>query len=516
MDFKIKKIGKFTSGERYQSGHMKKTRTFSAKKSIIGLLIIIVLLLTGTIKALSNVDFTVFLSIAGSDLATDPNGHTNFLLLGVGGGVHDGSDLTDTIIVASLDQKTNYVTLISIPRDLWLEDKTMGGSRINEVYFTAKEYYKGDSEKAITYMKDKIEGFLGTTIQYYGKIDFEGFKEIIDSIGGIDINVPEAIYDPLYPKGETGLYETFQIEKGQQHMDGETALKYARSRHTTSDFDRSNRQQEIIYAIKEKMLSSNTVFSKDKITKILDVIKKNIETNITADEIFTLGTYANKISKDMIVQRLIHDDPSKCGGLLYTPEKQFYGGAFVLISAGGVKNIQEYMDLNFDHPEIARENSKIHILNGSKREGAAGETKQILQRFCFDINRYGNAATKDIQQTTYYYKKMLDSNGNEINKRPVALEFLELLIPGKESTVIPEEYKDYMAGTDILLVLGADYTESSKYIEDPFYSLPLPAEAPANIGLPGAGTAETGTTTVPTPGTKPATAPTTSTTNENQ
>ncbi|MFA6992888.1 MAG: LCP family protein, partial [Candidatus Gracilibacteria bacterium] len=296
-----------------------------------------------------------------------------------------------------------------------------------------------------------------------------GFKDIIDAIGGIDIYIPEEIYDTAYPKGETGLYETFSVDKGMNHMDGAMALKYARSRHTTSDFNRSQRQQDILYAIKEKVLKANILLSKSKIENIFEAVEKNLETDLSAEEIFTLGSYASKITRDKIVQRLIHDDPSQCGGFLYTPERELFDGAFVLIPAGGIEIIHSYINLNFNYPEITRENAKIHVLNGTKREGAAGETKQILQRYCLNINRYGNANRKDIKKTTYYYKS---------EKKPATLEFLQKLIPGEESTEIPEEYKDYMAGTDIILEMGSDYTESENYMEDPFYSLPMPVDTP--------------------------------------
>jgi len=476
MEFRVKKI-RNKIPEKHQSVFPEHGRKIiNPKRSIMIFAIIIIALLFGIAKAAKNIDYTTILSVAGENLLTDGKGHTNFLLVGIGGGIHEGSDLTDTIMVASLDQDKKLVSMLSIPRDYWIEDKKMGGSRINEIYFNRKKYYNDTSEEALEYMRDKVEDLVGIEIQYWVKIDFKGFTEIIDAIGGIDIDVPEGIYDPLYPKGETGLYETFSIKKGMNHLDGETALKYARSRHTTSDFDRSKRQQDILYAIKEKTLKADIIFSKSKIEKILSVIKDNLETNISIEEILTLGSYADDISRDKIVQRLLHDDPSQCGGFLYTPERQFFNNAFVLIPAGGPESIYRYATLIFEYPEIAHEDTKIHILNSTKRAGAAGETKQILQRHCFNINRYGNGRSKDIKETTYYYKKKLDKNGKPINEEPIVLEFLQTIIPGKVSTEVPEEYKEYMINTDIILEMGSDYTESSNYMEDPFYSLPMPAQ----------------------------------------
>ena len=142
---------------------------------------------------------------------------------------------------------------------------------------------------------------MGIPIHYWVKIDFDGFKDLVDAIGGIDINVEKAIYDPNYPKDGTYLYEPFSISAGQQHLDGNTSLKYARSRYTTSDFDRADRQQQIIYAIKEKALQTETILNREKISQILESLKNNIETNITIKELLTLGSLAGDYSSDKIL-----------------------------------------------------------------------------------------------------------------------------------------------------------------------------------------------------------------------
>lgn len=491
MDFKTKKIRRniyprTDSNPREFHKHHKRV---NIRVPTIIFFTIIAFLLFGTIKALENIDYSVFLSVAGKDLLKDEFGHTNFLLLGTGGGVHDGADLTDTIMIASLDSTDKLVTIISVPRDLYVKDPLVGDSRINEVYFSGKNYYDGDSIKSLEHTKKKIEEVTGIDIHYWAKANFVGFKDLIDALGGIDVNVTEDIYDPFYPKGETGLVEVFQVEKGWQHMDGETALKYARSRKTTSDFDRSDRQQEIIYAIKEKSLKTQTLLNGGKIKKLLQALKDNIETNITAGEILTLGSFANNFTKDKIVHRTMHDDPSKCGGLLYTPEKENFGGAFVLLPAGGQKFIQRFFDINFNYPKISRENAKLQILNGTNNGGLAGTTMQILERFCFDIVRYGNARAINLTETTYYQRKKIDENGNVINPTPETLKYLQKLIPGKVGTEIPEDYSQYTEA-DIIIEIGSDYLDSPDRISDPFFDLP-PALIPTGSGSTNTGSGST-------------------------
>lgn len=490
MDFKTNKIGTKKTPGNFSLFSLKNKIIFS----IIAGFIIVIFLLTGIVKALSKIDVSSVLQIAGADLKTDINGNTNFLLLGSGGEGHDGGDLTDTIIVASYNHKSKLATMMSIPRDLFVKDKEVGSSRINEVYFNANLYYE-DPAKALEHFMEKVEEIMGEEIHYYAKVDFKGFKELIDAIGGIDVYVNESIYDPFYPKEETILYETFSLQKGLQHLDGDTALKYARSRKTTSDYDRSDRQQKILYAIKDQVLKTNLIFNQNKIQEILDTLKANVKTNISVKEILTLGAIAKNISQEKLVHRLLHDDPTRCGGFLYPPDRSLYGGAFVLIPAGGWDFLHLYTNLNFNYPEIARENTQIQVLNGTRGGGIAGSTKQILQRYCFDVNRFGNGRSKEITQTTYFYKQKFDENGDKIESRPQALDFLQKLIPGKESMDIPTDYSEYIEGTDIILEIGSDYTTSPEYIRDPFLSLPALPVQPAAIS----DTTETSPTTTPTP-----------------
>ncbi len=467
MDFKKQKIGE---GNKPES----KGKTIKIKIPIIISIAIIIVLLVGIAKAVSHINFTVLLKVAGDELKKDEYGHTNFLILGTGGVKHEGADLTDTIILASLDDENKLVTMMSIPRDFYIKDEKIGNSKINEVYYNSKKYYEDDENKALEYTKSKIEELTGIQIHYVTKINFQGFKDLVDAIGGIDIYVDEAIYDPYYPKDGTFLYETFSISAGMHHMDGETALKYARSRKTTSDFDRADRQQKIIYAIKEKALKTEVILDKEKLINLLNALKNNIETNIQVKEMLTLGGMAEDYSQDSIAQRLIHDDPTKCGGFVYPPNPEYYSGMFVLIPAGGYEIIKQYTDLTFNYPQVAKEVVSIYILNGTKEYGVAGETKQVLKRLCLEISGFGNSPVQDKTKTTYYYKEKYDEKGNKIDSKPKVLEFLEKYIPGTETTIIPEEYNSYFEKADILIELGSDYVNSETYLKDNFYYIDSP------------------------------------------
>lgn len=417
----------------------------------------------GIFQALRGFNLQKVLFLLGADLEEDAYGHTNILLLGTGTQMHEGSDLTDTIMVAGIDQETKKVTLLSIPRDLYIKDQKFGGMRINNLYYTAKKILKSP-EIGIELTKEHVEEVLGIKIQYYAKIDFEGFVEVINQIDGIDLEIPETIFDPLYPKGETGQYETFFISQGQSHLDGETALKYVRSRETTSDFSRSQRQQKILLAIKEKAEKSGILKDKDTLEEIYNTLRNKIETNLGIRDLIRLaeiGTEINtEINTESIQNYLVHDDPSKCGGFLYPGERNLYGGAFVFIPAGeSFEPIRKMANIVLGNSGINK--IKLQILNGTNRSFLAGKTKVILKRHCIDVVRYGNGRSTKIATTTYFRKK----NTPGIN---TMISLLQQFIPGEISDQTPPEYIafPYESDADIILELGNNYLRYE--MEDPF------------------------------------------------
>ena len=159
----------------------------------------------------------------------------NILILGENGG------LTDTIMVASINPSLKTISLISVPRDLYVE-----GRKINEI---ARDFGR---DTLGVYIHD----ITGLVIQHYVTMQFDGFKKIVDSLGGLDINVSKDIEDKNYPVGD-GTVSTFSIAAGWQHMDGETALKYARTRHDDSDFERAKRQQQVVDTVLQKFNALN-------------------------------------------------------------------------------------------------------------------------------------------------------------------------------------------------------------------------------------------------------------------
>ena len=474
MDFKTRRIRKKPKPQRIKrkttefkapKGHSSKKSDYSVHFATAGgSLLLIVLLLVGIYWAVSSLDFSGIVFSFGKSLVTDETGKTNILLIGTGGEGHDGADLTDTLIVASIDYDNLIVPMLSIPRDFYILPRQ---ERINSVYFSTLAEGK-TSKAAIQELENTVEEITGLEIQYYAKVDFGGFVDIVDALGGVDVDVENAIYDPYYPKGETIYYETFSIDAGPQTLNGETALKYARSRKTTSDFDRAKRQQQLLFAIKEKALSLDILTNPTKIGEIYDSVDDSIETNLSLGEILELGKLAEEFQKENLYPLVINDDPTSCGGLVYTPAREFFSGASVLLPVG-----EEYEYVNFfvglvmnNIQSISNPTDEIQVLNGTKTEGLAYEGLNLLGRFCLPVVYYGNSTEKPLELSTIYYKT--DEEGNP----PQSLEMIQTLMPNLQTQEgIPPEYleTERRMNSTIVIELGEDYLQNR--IEDPFKTL---------------------------------------------
>lgn len=303
----------------------------------------------------------------------------NLLLLGVGGEAHEGPNLTDTIIFATIDPKTKKAVLVSLPRDLWVPELT---AKINSAYVYGEEKEKGTG---LIMAKAMVEKVLGQPIDYAIKIDFNGFVKAVDNLGGLDITVDRTFDDYAYPvagkedelcghqesevaslsaqiaTGSASESETFpcryehlHFDKGNIHLDGESALKYVRSRHALgpegSDFARSKRQEKIIKAIKDKVFSLDLLLNPVKAIDLVNVIKDSIVTDIKEEEYDDFIKLAQKMQNSDIKSAVIDTgnyEEDRPGLLINPPTGPEYRSQWVLIPAAGngdYKQIQKYVD----------------------------------------------------------------------------------------------------------------------------------------------------------------------------
>lgn len=387
--------------------------------------------------------------LLGASLSTDDRGHTNILLLGVGGKGHEGENLTDTIIIASIDQKHDKTSMLSIPRDLFVKS-SLGNSRINELYTNGKQ--KWGNGQTLEFVQNTLSDIFAIPIHYTIKIDFEAFKQIVDAIDGIDVYVEKTINDPMYPDDKTFGYDPFYMPKGLRHFNGTTALKYVRSRKTSSDFDRSKRQQQLLMAIKEKINDRNSYSRERLIKQLYYSLTDHIEMNLSIREILSLANFGRRFDSKNLSMANLNDDPFAQGGFLYTPARDLYGGASVLIPASDKFDaIQQFIRLIFYGPANTKE-FPAAILNGTRKTGLASRLKIIFLRFGIEIPYTGNAKNpkkQPLQTTTWY---ILDSNAMPL------FNFMKDLLQAPVTTEIPQEYlqNPNLNGIKIILELGED------------------------------------------------------------
>lgn len=309
------------------------------------------------------------------------DGRTNVLMLGIGGAGHEGPSLTDTIMVASIEKDGKDVALISIPRDMWSPTVS---AKINSAYAFGLE--KGDG---IDLAKKSVEEAIGLPIHYVGRVDFRGFTRAVDLVEGLDLEVETAFVDTRYPipgkeddlcgltieteekdgqkrevvKDATGSatplseitdlnnpftcrFETISFKKGPTHMDGITALKFVRSRHGSnnegSDFARSARQQKVLIAFREKVLSTETLTSPKTIIDLSKSFGESIDTNIGGEEV----PFFVKLFKDVQSQsvRRIVLDSGRDESVLAVGDPASHGGQYVLIpKSGNYEDLENYI-----------------------------------------------------------------------------------------------------------------------------------------------------------------------------
>ena len=273
-------------------------------------------------------------------LATTDN-LTNFLILGMRGEGSDSPDLTDTIIVASFSHNTRSITLLSVPRDLWINSLKI---KINAAYHYG-ELKKTDG--GLTLASAAIQESLGVPIHYSVALNFHGFIELIDLLNGVDINVEQGFTDSRFPipgkenaYPESTRYETISFSQGLQLMDGETVLKFVRSRHADgeegTDFARSRRQELLLSALRQKIISTNFLLNKDKLNQLYDIVNKNFSTDINPGLFPTMVRLA-LIARDSSLNSVTLSS-EKIGSdiaVLENPKPKDYDNQWVLIARDG-------------------------------------------------------------------------------------------------------------------------------------------------------------------------------------
>ena len=394
----------------------------------------------------------------------EEDGRTNIVLMGMGGEGHQGALLTDTIIIASIKHngdKPPEVALISIPRDLAVPFRGSRYLKINSIY-TYGTLDNDDNNPGGKVLSDFLGTMTGLDMHYYVRVDFEGFVRMIDSIGGITVDVKNSFYDSQYPTTNFG-YQTIRFTKGETELDGDLALKYARSRHGIvtdgyesegSDFARARRQQQILTATKDKTFSISTAINLKTINELLNVLGDHVRTNMEPWEMISMAEIFRELDNDKVISRVIDYESGLLGSMSGDD-----GASLLVASDSTFGEIKDFCKNIFDLDEIEklreqRKDTKIAILNGTEISGLASKNATKLSRMDYDVIYKGNTQEPDYEKAVIYDL----TNG----KKPDILKDLSGLY-GANSSLVSFDSESilkkpilYLDQTDFIVILGED------------------------------------------------------------
>ncbi len=397
------------------------------------------------------------------DLKGETEDRVNILLLGMGGEGHSGAYLTDTIIVASLKPSTQEVAFLSIPRDLFVPIPGYGWRKIN--YANAFGRLKNLPGGGETLTQEVVENITGLTIHYYARVDFEGFRKIIDDLGGINIEVERSFTDYMYPTYDFG-YQTVSFKQGEQIFNGEQALRFVRSRHGNnnegSDFARSRRQQKVLSALKDKIFSFNTFLNPNKIINVFDTLGEHSQTNLQPWEIIKISNIVKEINEEDIINLVLDSSP---GSPLHA--ETTIDGAYILRPNAGPDNFTEIERLAtniFSLGFIVKEEAKIEIQNGTNINGLGQSIADTLKSANFNVTKVANASDKNYKKTIIY-----DLTAGQ---KPYTLAALKEWLGAQVSSIVPAFYDGQAAAytlpeLDIVPEINSNFDDEINVEEKP-------------------------------------------------
>lgn len=390
----------------------------------------------------------LFNGSATKPLKGESRGRTNILLLGVGDPGHDGENLTDSILILSIDYKTNNIAIFSVPRDLYVKIPGNGSSKINAANVYAENKHKGSGPGVVSQV---ITNTFGIPIDYYILVNFSGLKQAVDAVGGVPVKVENSFCDYNYPTEYKGDTSTVCFNAGTQTMNGIKALQYSRSRHAYgpegSDFARGRRQQNVLIALKEKILSTNTTYNPKTIISLLGVMGSNVKTDFQVAEFARLYDIAKKVDQSKIIQKSFDNSPE---GMLVS-DSSTAAGYILMPKTGNWKEIQAAVANIFNTSGVKTEKATISILNGTWTGGLAATASDSLKGSGYNVVNTGDNPTKNYKKTV-----IIDNTGG---KKPLTIAALEKNFGVTATKAATATTTGTVGATtyDVQIILGTDY-----------------------------------------------------------
>ena len=331
------------------------------------------------------------------------SGRVTIILMGVDSRPDEPIARTDSIMVVTLDPKSGAAGMISVPRDMLVHPSLLNRDvKINTIHVLGEiNKFPGGGPALLS---ESVSELLGYPIDYYVRVNFDGFREIIDLLGGIDIDVAKVIDDPLYPDNNYG-YDPLYIPAGRQHMDGALALKYARTRHDDNDYERARRQQQVMLAVKDKILQPGQLASLlPRLPGLALALSKTVQTNMPIDKALTVARNLDQVNLqsptrvviDQTMGQTVNNDPKF--GFILIPDMNKLHAAAAAVFADAVENPGSNNAVAAISPEQLA-NVRLTVLNGSPQVGLAATGATGLANIGFNSVTVGNADQANYPQT---------------------------------------------------------------------------------------------------------------------
>ncbi|HEU4323807.1 MAG TPA: LCP family protein [Roseiflexaceae bacterium] len=371
----------------------------------------------------------------------------NLLLIGVDKRpTPDEGVRSDTLILARIDPQGQWASMLSIPRDSIVQIPHLGQSKINAAYAHgyahAQEIYGAGTEPdaaGAALAAETVEGFLGVQIDYTAQVDFGGFEQLVDAVGGVLVDVERPLFDAEYPTDDYGV-ERIHIPAGLQTLSGRQALIYARSRHSSNDFDRSRRQQQVLRALLEQARARGLLENAALLPELAELVARNVRTTLPVRDLTMLNDLAalgRQLDGGRIVQLSINPNDvgidAEDGSDLYWNKGDL--AALVARWQAG--------------PRAAAEQARIQVLNGAAVEGIAGRVSSYLQARGFSLADPGNVPA--VAPTT----TIIDYTGRPQTRQRLA-DLLGVDPRSVQSRPAPDAPPPPY-GVDLVVIVGQDY-----------------------------------------------------------
>ena len=380
----------------------------------------------------------------------DGVGRVNVLLVGLDYRDWQSSEeysRSDTMILLTLDPLNKTAGMLSIPRDLWVGIPGFKHGKINTAYYLGDAYKLPGGGPGLAVKT--VEQFLGVPINYYAQIDFGAFVRFVDELGGVKINVPEAITIDLLGSGSSTKKN---LKPGVQVLPGEWALAYARNRYTHGgDFDRAKRQQQVIMAIRDRILSFNMLPTLvAKAPALYRELSSGVHTNLTLDDVTRLAVLASQVPRDQIKQGVIDEkyilfgtSPDALSIVIPLPDKIFLLRDEIFAGSDSLSPLTPGTLAD----RMKAEAANVVLYNASGAPGLAERTASILGGEGMNVTKVGEADQQSSVTT------IVDHTGN-----PATVGYLANLMQVSENRIQLEYQADYPAGVEVYL--GGDWARN--------------------------------------------------------